>query len=69
VSPARNELDFISQKTALFIATTMKISNVIEHYSARLCSGEVMCFLIGKTRVFTSISEDCILHSHHRENC
>jgi hypothetical protein len=43
-----------SQKTAFFIITAMKTTNLTQHYPAGLCSWDIMCFLWGMNWVFIS---------------
>jgi hypothetical protein len=64
---ATRHFDLLANSTPLhsFILTTVKTSNLIQHYPTGLCSGEVM---FPVRYELCHISEEGILHSHRREN-
>jgi hypothetical protein len=57
---------YISQKTALFIVTVVKTSDITWHYPDGLSSGG-MCVPVRYELGFY-IPQDGIIHSHRREN-
>jgi hypothetical protein len=54
--------DVTPQNRSFFILTAVKTSNVTVHEPAILCSGNVMCLLLGTNCIF--IFQDGIFHSH-----